>query len=85
MEENEQLNEAKELLDSHLNETIDEELSAADLAHHLKTLKKHDEELFAQYLEKLDPEMLGDVAIEMPDTKKIEPARTCKPSFSPRI
>ena len=38
MEENEQLNEAKELLDSHLNETIDEELSAADLAHHLKTL-----------------------------------------------
>jgi len=67
MEENEQLNEAKELLDSHLNETIDEELSAADLAHHLKTLKKHDEELFAEYLEKLDPEMLGDVAIEMPD------------------
>ena len=67
MEENEQLNEAKELLDSHLNETIDEELSAADLAHHLKTLKKHDEELFTEYLEKLDPEMLGDVAIEMPD------------------
>lgn len=67
MEENEQLNEAKELLDSHLNETIDEELSAADLAQHLKTLKKHDEELFGEYLEKLDPEILGDVAIEMPD------------------
>ena len=67
MEENEQLNEAKELLDSHLNETIDKELSPADLAQHLKTLKKHDEELFGEYLEKLDPEILGDVAIEMPD------------------
>jgi len=67
MEENEQLNEAKELLDSHLNETIDKELSPADLAQHLKTLKKHDEELFGEYLEKLDPEILGDVAMEMPD------------------
>ncbi|MGP1485869.1 MAG: magnesium transporter [Campylobacter sp.] len=67
MEENEQLTEAKELLDSHLNDTIDEELSPADLAQHLKTLKKHDEDLFGEYLEKLDPEILGDVAIEMPD------------------
>ena len=67
MEENELLNEAKQLLDSHLNDTIEEELSAADLAQHLKTLKKHDEELFGEYLEKLEPEILGDVAIELPD------------------
>ena len=40
---------------------------AKELAQHLKTLKKHDEELFAKYLEKLDPEILGDVAIELPD------------------
>lgn len=67
MNDNEQLVQAKELIDSHLNDTIEEELSAADLAQHLKTLKKHDEELFAEYIEKLEPEILGDVAIELPD------------------
>ncbi len=62
------LEEAKELIDQHLDETLeDNELSPYELAQHLKTLKKHDEELFAQYLEKLDPEILGDVAIELPD------------------
>jgi len=63
-----ELEEAKELIDQHLNENLeDNELSPYELAQHLKTLKKHDEELFAQYLEKLDPEILGDVAIELPD------------------
>ena len=67
MSNNEQLVEAKELIDSHLNDTIEEELSAADLAQHLKTLKEHDDELFTEYIEKLEPEILGDVAIELPD------------------
>ena len=63
-----ELEEAKELIDQHLDENLeDSELSAYELAQHLKTLKKHDEELFAHYLEKLDPEILGDVAIELPD------------------
>ena len=63
-----ELEEAKELIDQHLNENLEDgELSAYELAQHLKTLKKHDEELFAKYLEKLDPEILGDVAIELPD------------------
>lgn len=65
---NQELDEAKELIDQHLDENLeDNELSPYELAQHLKTLKKHDEELFAQYLEKLDPEILGDVAIELPD------------------
>ena len=67
MNDNEQLAEAKELIDSHLNDTIEEELSPADLAQHLKTLKDHDEDLFTEYIEKLKPEILGDVAIELPD------------------
>lgn len=67
MNDNEQLAEAKELIDSHLNDTIEEELSPADLAQHLKTLKDHDEDLFTEYIEKLEPEILGDVAIELPD------------------
>ena len=63
-----ELEEAKELIDQHLDENLEDgELSAYELAQHLKTLKKHDEELFAKYLEKLDPEILGDVAIELPD------------------
>jgi len=63
-----ELEEAKELIDQHLDENLEDgELSPYELAQHLKTLKKHDEELFAQYLEKLDPEILGDVAIELPD------------------
>ena len=36
--------EAREVLDSHIEETAQEEISSADLADHLKTLKKHDEE-----------------------------------------
>ena len=65
---NQELAEAKELIDQHLDENLEDgELSAYELAQHLKTLKKHDEELFAKYLEKLDPEILGDVAIELPD------------------
>ena len=63
-----ELEEAKELIDQHLDENLEDgELPAYELAQHLKTLKKHDEELFAKYLEKLDPEILGDVAIELPD------------------
>ena len=63
-----ELEEAKELIDQYLDENLEDgELSPYELAQHLKTLKKHDEELFAKYLEKLDPEILGDVAIELPD------------------
>ena len=63
-----ELEEAKELIDQHLDENLEDgELSPYELAQHLKTLKKHDEELFAKYLEKLYPEILGDVAIELPD------------------
>ncbi|MDA3056376.1 MULTISPECIES: magnesium transporter [unclassified Campylobacter] len=59
--------EAREVLDSHIEETAEEEISSADLADHLKTLKKHDEEKYVEYLEKLDPEDLANVALEMPD------------------
>lgn len=59
--------EATESLKSHIDETNDEEISSADLADHLKTLKKHDEGKYVEYLEKLDPEDLANVALEMPD------------------
>lgn len=65
--ETEKLKVALEQLDSHIDDTLENELSSADLAEHLKTLKKHDEEQYTQYLEKLDPESLANVALEMPD------------------
>ncbi|MDA3046320.1 magnesium transporter [Campylobacter sp. VBCF_06 NA8] len=59
--------EAEALLEAHIGDTIEEELSPADLADHLKALKKHDEEKYVEFLEKLDPEDLADAALEMPD------------------
>lgn len=58
------VNATKEQLDAHL---AGDEISAYDLAQHLKTLKKTDDEAYHDYLEKLDAQSLGDVAIEMPD------------------
>lgn len=60
-----ELEEAKEQLEKHLGDDI--ELSAADVAEHLKVLKKHDENEYTSYLDKLGSDDLGDVAIEMPD------------------
>lgn len=62
-----EIKEAKEILDSHIEETSEDELSSVDIAEHLKTLKRHNEEEYVEYLEKLDPESLANAAIEMPD------------------
>ncbi|ANE35949.1 Mg/Co/Ni transporter, MgtE family [Campylobacter iguaniorum] len=62
---NKELDEVKEQLEKHFDDAAD--LSAADLAEHLKVLKKHDEDEYASYLDKLDSASLGEVAIEMPD------------------
>ncbi|WP_086269891.1 magnesium transporter [Campylobacter devanensis] len=62
---NSNLEEAKEQLQKHIIE--ENELSAADIASHLKILKTHDEDEYAKYLEKLDAHTLGEAAMEMPD------------------
>lgn len=60
-----ELKEALEFLDTHISD--EDEICASDLAQHLKILKSNDEELFTEYLLKLDTETLGDVAMELPD------------------
>lgn len=60
-----ELKEALEFLDTHIND--EDEICASDLAQHLKILKSNDEELFTEYLLRLDTETLGDVAMELPD------------------
>ena len=65
MDKNIELELAKASLDLHIND--EEELSAVSVTEHLKTLKKHDEDEYENYLNKLDAQSLGDAAIEMPD------------------
>ena len=61
-----ELEEAQEQLEKHLSGEI--ELSSADLAEYLKDVKNSgDGEHYAEYLEKMDTEDLGDVAMELPD------------------
>lgn len=61
----EELEVAAKQLDSHLNEN--QELSSADISQYLKTIKKNDEEQYNEYLRRLEPSDLGEVAIEMPE------------------
>lgn len=62
---NQELQNAKELLQSHIDDTQD--LSPSELAQQLKTIKRHDEDEYTQFLEKIDTDELGEIAIEMPD------------------
>lgn len=64
---NKDLDEVKEQLEKHLDDGVGGELSPSDIASHLKVLKSHDEDEYATYLEKLDSQSLGEVAMEMPD------------------
>lgn len=62
---NREFEESKEILDRHLSE--ESEVSPADLADHLKIIKRYDEDEYANYLKQLDYENLGEIAIELPD------------------
>lgn len=64
---NEELLEAKALLDSHINDTNEDELSGVDIVECLKTVKKYDEKSYFDYIHSLDVESLSGASIEMPD------------------
>lgn len=61
-----ELGQAKESIESHLAK--EQELSAFELAQQLKAIRRENEQEFKDYLAKLDPQSLGDVAIELPDS-----------------
>ncbi|PSM51862.1 magnesium transporter [Campylobacter blaseri] len=67
LEDNEELLEAKALLDSHINDTIEDEMSGVDIVECLKIIKRHDEKSYFEYLHTLDIESLSNASIEMPD------------------
>jgi len=56
-----------EFLNDFVENKIDIEVSASELAKKLKIIKQEDDTLFLKYLEKLPNEILGDVVLELPD------------------
>lgn len=54
-------------IESYLNENIDYDMSAADIAKCLQPIKHEDESLYLELLEKLPNEILGDVVLELPE------------------
>lgn len=58
--------EAQKALDDHIDD-VGEYLSAPDIAYHLRKLKKHDEEIYEEYLHKLDTDDLAEATFDMPN------------------
>ena len=56
-----------EFLNDFVENKINIEVSASELAKKLKIIKEEDDTLFLKYLEKLPNEILGDVVLELPD------------------
>jgi len=50
-----------------LNEEVDFEMSASDIAKSLLTIKQQDESIYFKLLEKLPNDVLGDVVLELPE------------------
>ncbi|AQW85506.1 Mg/Co/Ni transporter, MgtE family [Campylobacter pinnipediorum subsp. caledonicus] len=62
------IEEVQKVLDLYLKQDLENELSAYDIAQHLKALKYHDEDTYTSYLARLKTDVLGDVAIELPES-----------------
>lgn len=58
--------EAQKALDNHIDD-VGEYLSAPDIAYHLRKLKKHNEDIYEEYLHKLDTEDLAQATFDMPN------------------
>ncbi|WP_024953642.1 magnesium transporter [Sulfurospirillum arcachonense] len=67
MSKNRDVKDSIEIIESYLLDEIDYEISVSDLAKHLKTIKKEDETLFFELLQKFPNDILGDIVIELPE------------------
>lgn len=56
-----------DIIESFLASELDYEISVSDLAKCLKSIKKEDEELFFELLQKFPNDMLGDMVLELPE------------------
>jgi len=56
-----------EIIESFLADEIDYEISVSDLAKYLKSIKKEDEPLFFDLLQKFPNDLLGDIVLELPE------------------
>ncbi|WP_331774168.1 magnesium transporter [Sulfurospirillum sp. 1612] len=64
---NEEFEKNIDILNDFIADKNDSEISATELAKILKNIKKNDEELFFQYLEKMPSDILGEIVLELPD------------------
>ncbi|MSN96297.1 magnesium transporter [Campylobacter sp. FMV-PI01] len=64
---NDEIKRAKELLNNHINDKNNDELSGVDVADCLRVLKKNNEEEYFSYLSRLDVQSLVYSATDMPE------------------
>ncbi len=64
---NEEFEKNIDILNDFIAGRNDGEISATELAKILKNIKKNDEALFFQYLEKIPSDILGEIVLELPD------------------
>jgi magnesium transporter len=64
---NKEIKEYVEIIESYLDDTIDQEISASELAKYLKNIKNSDEELFFELLKRFPSDILGDIVLEFPE------------------
>lgn len=67
MSKNKELKDSIDIIESYLNDTIEQEISASELAKHLKNVKNSDEELFFTLLKGFSNDILGDIVLELPE------------------
>lgn len=67
MAKNREIKDSIDIIESFLNNELDHEISVSDLARCLKTIKKEDEELFFELLQRFPNDMLGDMVLELPE------------------
>ena len=67
MPKNKEIKENIEIIEQYLAGNIDYEISIADLARHLKSIRADDEDVFISLLQKFPNDMLGDLVLELPD------------------
>ncbi|MDX1808899.1 MAG: magnesium transporter [Sulfurospirillaceae bacterium] len=64
---NEEFEKNIDFLNDFVDNKIEGEISATELAKIFKNIKKHDEETFFKLLEKIPNDVLGEVVLELPD------------------
>jgi magnesium transporter len=67
MSKNREIKDSIDIIESYLDGTIEQEISASELAKHLKNIKNSDEDEFFSLLKRFPNDILGDIVLELPE------------------